>query len=105
MIPDSIKRTHIFEAIKKIDSEGVPSAHQSIKFDLAHGGKRYLLKYVLSVAHIFVNGEKWPHELFSGGNETNSFLAAKGFTVVAKDSTTLLPLLPIASSPMLSAGC
>ncbi len=87
MIPDQITRRHILEALARIDAEGVPEAHQSTKFDLLHEDKRYPPKYAISLAHVFVSGEKWSHELFSGGDETNNFLQSRGFTVVAKNDS------------------
>lgn len=86
MIPDDINRSHLIEALKRIDSEGVPDAHQSTKFDLTYKGKRYPPKYVVSLAHIFINGEKWSHEHFSGGDETNGFLESRGFKVINKEA-------------------
>lgn len=79
-----ITRQHILEAIKRIDVEGIPNAHQSIKFDLLYEGKRYPPKYVLSLAHVFLTGEMLSHKDFSGGGETNKFLRVRGFTVVDK---------------------
>lgn len=84
MIPDYIKREHILAAMKKIDAEGVPDVYQSIKFDLLFSGKRYPPKYVVSLSHLFAKGKKWSREKFSGGDETNKFLAGKGFKVVYK---------------------
>src|SRR5689334_16377213 len=91
MIPQEITRQHIFEALARIDVEGIPETRQSTKFDLLHNGRIYPPKYVVSLAHVFVNGQLWHHQLFNGGHETNSFLASRGFTVVEKD-TAILPL-------------
>lgn len=84
MIPHPITRQHILEAIKRIDAEGVPAAHQSTKFDLLYEGNYYPPKYVLSLAHVYVNGKELSHKDFSGGDEANRFLKFRGFTVVKK---------------------
>src|SRR4051794_4845959 len=87
MIPEDIKREHILAAIERIDSQGVPETRQSTKFDLLHKGKVYPPKYVISLSHLFVNGEEWSRDMFSGGGETNHFLAKRGFTIVEKHIT------------------
>jgi hypothetical protein len=83
-IPKSIEPKHILQAIEKIDVEGVPEQYHSTKFDLLFEGKRYPPKYVISLAHIFVNGEIWTVDNFSGGIETNDFLTNLGFQIVDK---------------------
>lgn len=55
-IPETIQPNHILQAIEKIGSEDVPDKYQSTKFDLLYEGKRYPPKYVISLAHIFVDG-------------------------------------------------
>ncbi len=74
MIPSTIERTHILQAIEKIDSEEVPNKYKSTRFDLLYEGKKYPPKYVISLAHIFVDGKQWSLKKFSGGYETNTFL-------------------------------
>lgn len=86
MIPDNIQREHIFKAIERIDIEGVPNEYQSTKFDLLYNGKLYPPKYVVSLSHIFIDGQKWTRDKFSGGEETNSFLVSRGFEIVEKNN-------------------
>ena len=81
-IPKNINKDHVIEAIHKIDSEGVPERRESTRFTLAHEGKYYPPKYVISIANIFANGEEYSSSLFSGGDETNKFLSRLGFTIV-----------------------
>lgn len=85
MIPSSINQKHILQAIEKINVEGVPKEYQSTKFDLLFEGKMYPPKYVISLAHIFVNGKKLTRDKFSGGIETNDFLTNLGFQIVDKE--------------------
>src|SRR4051812_48929696 len=89
-IPKNINKDHVIKAIQKIDSEGVPERRESTRFTLAHEGKYYPPKYVISIANIFANGEKYSSSLFSGGDETNRFLSRFGFSIVetelARDS-------------------
>lgn len=85
MIPVYIQQKHILQAIEKIDIEGVPNEYQSTKFDLVFEGKFYPPKYVISLAHFFIDGNKWTRDKFSGGEETNNFLISRGFEVVEKN--------------------
>lgn len=81
-IPKNINKEHVVEAIQKIDREGVPDRRESTRFNLAHGGKHYPPKYVISIANIFANGEEYSPSMFSGGDETNRYLSRLGFTII-----------------------
>ncbi|PXF60763.1 MAG: hypothetical protein C4B59_08040 [Candidatus Methanogaster sp.] len=82
MIPPSIEREHILEAVQKIDSEGVPSHRGLKRFFLEFEGKPYPPKYTISLANKFANGEELDSSRFSGGQETNNFLRRLGFDIV-----------------------
>ena len=82
MIPSTIERGHIIEAVQKIDSEGFPSHRGSNKFFLMFEGKRYPPKYVISLANKFANGAELDSSRFNGGQETNSFLKRLGFDIM-----------------------
>jgi len=58
MIPESIKRDHVIEALAHIDASSVPSSRQSADYDLHHEGKKYPPKYVITVASKFATGER-----------------------------------------------
>jgi hypothetical protein len=87
MIPANIERQHILQAIQRVNTEGVPANRESTRFDLVYGGKGYPPKYIISVANEFANNELLPHEYFTGGNEANGFLRARGFEVARKTKT------------------
>jgi hypothetical protein len=91
MIPEEINRQHILEAIQMIDTQGVPDEYQSKKYDLLFEGNRYPPKYVISLSNLFANGMIHPVSEFSGGSETNNFLALNNFIIVGKNSD-ILPL-------------
>lgn len=84
MIPDTIERSHILKAIEKIDREGVPTRRESTRYEILHRGKRYPPKYLVSVAHTFIDRSEWPPSQFTGGSETNNFLIARNFSIVDK---------------------
>ena len=83
-IPANISEDHILLAMNELDKKGVPKKHQSTKFDLSYNGKNYPPKYIIRTANIFANGEPFETELFSGGNEANTYLEKLGFTIQQK---------------------
>lgn len=84
MIPTSIHRAHIEQAMRDIDANGIPSTRASRKFDMKWGSNRYPPKYTISIAYRYVAGEELRPELFSGGGESNAFLESLGFEIVPK---------------------
>jgi len=87
MIPLNIEKEHIIKAIGEIDSNGVPSGRQSIKFCIRFEEKQYSPKYVLSLANKFANGEELDPSSFNGGQETNNFLKRLEFDIVEISSS------------------
>lgn len=83
-IPANISKDHILLAMDELDKKGVPKKHQSTKFDLSYNGKNYPPKYIIRTANIFANGEPLETELFSGGNEANTYLKKLGFKIQQK---------------------
>ena len=81
MIPNNVKKEHIFRAIAEIDERGLPPSRESRTFRLSHRGKEYPPKYVISLANRFANGTELSPSLFSGGQETNDFLTRLGFHI------------------------
>lgn len=82
MIPETISREHVLQAIREIDRTGVPAQRHSTRYSLLHNGERYPPKYVISLAHRFAQGYELDPSSFSGGVETNSFLRAIGFDII-----------------------
>ena len=80
-IPKNITREHIIKAINEIDKNGVPENRQQRKFNLKYNGKNYPPKYAISIANKYANGEELKALAFSGGDETNPFLKARGITI------------------------
>ncbi len=80
-VSGNITREHILEAIKEMDSRGVPEGRSSRKFLLEFDGKEYPPKYVISLANKYANGHELDPSEFSGGNESNEFLKSRGFTI------------------------
>lgn len=82
MIPKNIKRHHVIEAIREIDSAGIPQRRKPTGYTLLFEGKKYPPKLVLSLANRFANGKELASTDFSGGSETNNFLRKMGFEIV-----------------------
>ncbi|MEW9674146.1 HNH endonuclease [Ammoniphilus sp. 3BR4] len=82
-IPKNISKEHIIKAIGYIDAHGVPERRESTKFDLEYNERLYPPKYVIARANVYANGEELDNSLFSGGEETNSYLTRLGFKIVA----------------------
>jgi hypothetical protein len=82
MIPKSIKREHILKAIEAVRKIGVPDGRGSKKFLTEFDGYYYPLKYIISLANKYANGEELDPSKFSGGTESNDFLRALGFKIV-----------------------
>lgn len=89
-IPSNITKTHVLQALKKIDQVGVNPRRQSTKFDLYHNNRRYPPKEVLRMANQIANDYELVH--FGGGDETNNFLIKLGFMIVLKDTDTIIGL-------------
>ncbi len=86
MIPRNINRVHIIKALKQIDEEGIPNHRQSTKHNLIYQDKHFPPKLVLSKANVYANGQELDASVFSGGDETNTYLSTLGFEIVTKPS-------------------
>src|SRR5689334_6970911 len=73
----------------------VPLQRRSKKYDLLHDGKQYPPKYTVSVAYKSVNPAKKELHGFSGGSETNNFLASRDFRVVDKRTGKPIGIMPV----------
>jgi hypothetical protein len=82
MIPKNIKQVHVLKAIREIDRKGIPKDRESKKFVLVYERKYYPPKYVVSLANKYANGVELDSSKFSGGQETNRFLAKLGFKII-----------------------
>ena len=85
-IPDSISRKHILKALESIKGETVFPPHRaSTGYDLLYKRHRYPPKYVLGLAHSFIDPQGNELRGFKGGQQTNTFLEKRGFKIVKKD--------------------
>ena len=82
MIPAIITKAHIIEAIRRIGREGVPARRRGRDYCLATNGTHFPPKYTIALAHEVATGERLSSNEFSGGAESNGFLASRGFNVV-----------------------
>ena len=58
MIPLKITKDHIRQAAQQIDDEGVPKGREARKYHVIVNGKYYPLKYIVSKAKEYANGEE-----------------------------------------------
>ncbi len=82
MIPSSITRAHILEAIRRIIREGVSPRRNSRGYCLVKDGCHFPPKYTITLAHEIAKGQPLRSDKFSGGHESNSFLKSHGFDVI-----------------------
>lgn len=76
-----VNKQDILKALEYIDDNGIPSHHQSVKYDLvAENGKKYPLKYVVAVANHLANGAEITTTTFHG-TEARAFLQDQGFCI------------------------
>ncbi len=76
-----ISEKNIADAFNYIDANGVPSQHQSARYELVTGdGKRYPPKYVVAVAAHLATGEEISTEGFNAV-EAKNFLQGKGYNI------------------------
>lgn len=82
-IPPNIQREHVFQAMLKIEWEGIPARRGIRNYALSYEDRLYPVKLVISWANIFANGE----ELDPDPNNFNSIMAnayldGLGFTII-----------------------
>lgn len=82
----------IVKALTYIDVNGVPSNHQSVRYELiGENGKKYPPKYVIAVANHLANGGEISTATFHG-TEARIFLQQQGFPVEVKEQTYQLTI-------------
>jgi 5-methylcytosine-specific restriction protein B len=82
--PDKIKKEHVIEAAKIIDS-GEYEIAESTGYDVVIDTKRYPPKEIMRLAHEQATGEFLWHP--GGGEPTNKYLKALGFEIIEKKNT------------------
>lgn len=88
MIPQNIKKKHIIQAIKDINTNGIPPRRDSKYYDLIFDEKRYPPKYVLSIANKFANGKELAPSDFHSVN-AHHILKEFGFIIIEKSSSSM----------------
>ena len=83
-IPDNIKREHIFQAMLRIQKEGIPKKREARDWIVSHDGVNYPCKLRISWANIYANRE----ELNPNPNNFTSHMAIRhledlGFMIVS----------------------
>lgn len=91
MIPAGIGREHVLAAMARIDRQGVPPRREGRTFEVAHEGRTYPPKLLVSVACEIALGKPLPSVVFAGGAETNGFLRRLGFAVASKSGGPGVP--------------
>jgi hypothetical protein len=86
----NLTREHVNAALRRIDSEGVPTRREATRFQLVVGKKRYPPKYVLSLAAAEAGGRQLRPDEFSGGEETNRVLTSLGYEIVGAEAPPLI---------------
>jgi len=79
-----LKREYIIEALKFIDTNGIPFQNKSTRYELvSDDGKRYPPKYVIAVADHLGNGTDISTDSFNT-IEARNYLENLGFSIEAK---------------------
>lgn len=82
-IPNNIEREHIFQAMLKIEREGIPARRGAREWAIDYEGIIYPCKLLISWGNLYINGE----ELDPDPNNFNTYdaqeyLLGKGFNVI-----------------------
>ena len=82
-IPEKIEREHIFQAIIKIEKEGVPAHRHAKDYAMLYEGKQYPCKLIISWANFYAMGEELdPNPSVFNTYMAHDYLIKKGFTII-----------------------
>ena len=81
MIPELVSRSHITQAIRRIQQDGITSRRKSRSYCLLTDRGHLPPKYTIALAHRLATGEFLSSNRFSGGVESENFLEHLGFRV------------------------
>ena len=99
MIPALITKTHIAEAMRRINRDGVPPRRRARDYCLVTNDKHFPPKYTISLAYQSATGECLRPDQFSGGAECERFLGSRGFNVVECNCGGTLHGRPVPAAP------
>lgn len=83
MIPNDINDTHIEQAAKEIDLNGVPSQRESRKYLVQIGDTLYPPKYIISLAVKYLKGKELDSNDFIA-TEARAYLEKRGYKIATK---------------------
>jgi len=89
MIPKGLQRKHFISAAAEIDKNGVPTRRESYRYDLFLNGKTYPPKYIISIAHKYLNSIEWPSKKFNAVEAKDYFLN-KGYNILDRKKEEVL---------------
>ena len=99
MIPALITKTHIAEAMRRINRDGVPPRRRARDYCLVTNDKHFPPKYTISLACQIATGECLRPDQYSGGAECERFLGSRGFNVVECNCGGTLHGHPVPAAP------
>jgi hypothetical protein len=83
-IPQNIEREHVFQAMLKIDREGIPARRGPREWAVSYEGVFYPCKLLISFANFYANGvELDPNPDVFTTYDAQDYLIDKAFVVVA----------------------
>ncbi len=83
MIPKDINDSHIVQAAKEIDLNGVPPQRESRKYLVQIGETLYPPKYIISLAVKHLRGQEMDSNDFIA-TEARSYLEKRGYKIATK---------------------
>jgi hypothetical protein len=82
-IPDNIKREHIFQAMLKIEREGIPPRREPRKWAVDYEGTIYPCKLLISWGNLYANDEELdPDPNNFTTYDAQEYLTEKKFNVI-----------------------
>ena len=79
-IPNNIEREHIFQAMLRIEREGIPARRDAREWATVYEGKQYPCKLLISWGNFYANEEELnPDASIFTTNMAQKYLKEKGF--------------------------
>ena len=83
MIPKDINDSHIVQAAKEIDLNGIPEKRESRKYLVQIGDTLYPPKYIISLAAKYLRGQELDSNDFIA-TEARGYLEKRGYKIATK---------------------
>lgn len=80
-IPENIEREHIFQAMLKIEREGIPPRRDAREWALQYEEMIYPCKLLISWGNLYANGYEFDSDNFIT-YEAQQHLSDKGFQII-----------------------